>query len=66
MNPNNNDADSGASISDAGLESEAEMLARKEFGDDIDWSDPANLGATAMQRAWFRIGYKVGVLRSNS
>ena len=66
MNPNKTDADSGASHSDAGLEREAEILARKEFGDDIDWSDPVNLGATAMQRAWFRIGYKVGVLRPNS
>lgn len=36
----------------------AEQEARKEFPSDFDWNDPANLGATAVQRAYFRSGWQ--------
>ena len=48
------------------LNREAEALARADVGDGIDWRDPANLGATAPQRATFRRGYIAGAMRPNA
>ena len=48
------------------LDREAELFARADIGEGIDWRDPANLGATAPQRAAFRRGYIAGAMRSNA
>jgi hypothetical protein len=51
-----------------GDERALEELARNAVGQghSIDWTDPANLGITAVDRAWFKKGYRAALARQPS